>query len=528
MSTRSPGVLGPAGLGHPVVLDRRMRDWLALALAGVIPAAVALGVTVAFPQANVLVFIAIIVGAIAVVALINSSRLEVTVTILAIYLLLLDGPVKLGIGSHEATAAVPDVLIGAVSLGALLRLAVRRERVQMPPLSAWVLAFIGTVVIEAFNPQTASILKVLAGFRQELQWVPFFFFGYVLLRSKSRLRILFVIVGVCAAANAVVSTYQTALSPAQLAGWGPGYRALYQPTTIGKAAGHARVYDSEGEARARPVGLGSDSGFSGGVGMLGLTFSLGLLAIWKRRRWVPVVIALASMAGIITGLGRLQVVGALLSVVFFILFAALAGRQGRRAVAALLTVVLVAIPVGVGFLTVVRSGTFKRYESFENSSASELATHKAGAYTLIPHELETLPFGVGLGTVGSIGGVGGRVTDLLEGHTVSAETQYNLLADELGAPGLLLWSVLSVFIVVVVARGLRTVRDPDLAILLSAACAPFAAMIITGFSGPFQTSSALGPYFWLTVGIVAYWFAGPGRSRRVIVASAPQANLVTA
>jgi hypothetical protein len=509
-----------------VVLDRRMRDWIALVLSGVIPAGLALALTVEFPQANVLVFIAIIAGAIAVVALVNSSRLEITCTILAIYLLMLDGPVKLGIGAHEATAAVPDLLIGAVCLGAVLRLVVHKERVSMPPLSAWVLAFVGTVAIEAFNPKTAGILKVLAGFRQELQWVPFFFFGYVLLRSKSRLRMLFVIVSVCAAANAVVSTYQTALSPSQLAGWGPGYRALYQPTSIGKAAGHARVYDSEGEARARPVGLGSDSGFSGGVGMLGLTFSLALLATWKRRRWVAVVTALASMAGIITGLGRLQVVGALLSVVFFIVFAALAGGQGRRAIAALLTVILVAIPVSVGFLTVVRSGTFKRYSSFENNSASELATHKAGAYTLIPHELETLPFGVGLGTVGSIGGVGGRVTDLLEGHTVSAETQYNLLADELGTPGLLLWVVLSVYIVVVVARGLRKVRDRDLAILLSAACAPFAAMIITGFSGPFQTSSALGPYFWLAIGITAYWFAGRGRVRSPSLVHAPEANML--
>jgi hypothetical protein len=512
--------------GHPVVLDRRIRDLLALAFAGVIPAALALALTVEFPQANVLVVVAIIAGAIAVLALINSSRLERTVTIVVIYLLLLDGPVKLGIGAHEATAAVPDVLIGAVCLGALMRLVVRRERVQMPPLSAWVLAFVGTVLIEAFNPKTAGALKALAGFRQELQWVPFFFFGYLLLRSKSRLRMLFVIVGVCAAANAVVATYQTALSPAQLAGWGPGYRALYQPTTIGKAAGHARVYDSEGEARARPVGLGSDSGFSGGVGMLGLTFSLALIATWKRRRWVPVVLALASMAGIITGLGRLQVVGALLSVAIFILFASFAGRQTRRPIAALLTVTLVAIPVGLLFLTVVRSGTFKRYGSFENSSASGLATHKAGAYTLIPHELETLPFGVGLGTVGSIGGVGGRVTNLLEGHTVSAETQYNLIADELGAPGLVLWAVLSIYVVVVVTRGLRTIRDPDLAILLSAACAPFAGMIIIGFSGPFQTSAALGPYFWLAIGIAAYWFAGRRRIRAPSLAPVPETNVL--
>jgi len=522
MSSRASGVwkpTQPAGLEHPVVFDRRLRDLLALVFAGVIPAALALGLTVAFPRASVLLVIAIIAGAIAVLALVNNSRLEITVTIVGIYLLILNGPVKLGIGAHEATAAVPDVLIGAVCLGALLRLLVRRERVQAPPLSAWVLAFVGTVLIEAFNPKTAGLLKALAGFRQQLQWMPFFFFGFVLLRSKGRLRMFFVIVSVCAAANAVVSTYQTALSPSQLATWGPGYRALYQPTTLGKKASGARVFDSEGEARARPVGLGSDSGFSGGVGMLGLPFSLALLATWRRRRWVAAVLALAAMAGIITGLGRLQVIGALLSVVFFILFASFAGRQARRSIAALLTVVLLAIPVGLAFVTVVRSGTFKRYSTFESSSASEIATHKSAAYTLIPKQLAALPFGVGLGTVGAVGGVGGRVTDLFNGHTVSAETQYNLLADEVGIPGLLVWVLLSGYVVVIFARGLRTIRDPDLAILLAAAGAPFAAMIVTGFSGPFETSSALGTYFWLAIGLTAYWFAG--RKRIPPLAAAP-------
>ena len=507
MSARLPVLSGPAGLAHPTVLDRRARDLLAQTLAVVVPAALALAITVALPGANVLLVVAAIVAILAVLALMKSTRLALTTTVVGVYLLILDGPVKLGIGAREATAAAPDVLVGAVCLGALLRMIVRRERLRMPPLSAWVLAFVGIVLIEAFNPKTVGVVKVLLGFRQQLQWVPFFFLGYALLRSKLRLRMLFLIVGVCAVANGIVSTYQTKLSPGQLASWGPGYRQVYQPTTVGASAGGARVYFSgEGEARARPVGLGSDDGFSGGVGMLGLPFGLALLATWRsRRRWVAAVIALGSLAAIITGLGRLQVVGALLAVAAFVAFAALGG-QSRRALAALATVVLLAIPFGAAYLTIIRPGTFKRYESLETSSPEAIATHKQGAYSLIPHELATLPFGVGLGTVGAVGGFGGKVTDLLEGHTVSAETQYNLIADELGAPGLLLWVALSFFIVAVVARGLRSVRDPDLAIMLAAALAPFAAMIGTGLSGPFETSAVLGPYFWLAIGITAYWF----------------------
>ncbi len=50
------------------------------------------------------------------------------------------------------------------------------------------LAFVVLVLAEAFNPDTHGLLKIVGGFRQQLEWVPFFFFGYVLMRSKERLR----------------------------------------------------------------------------------------------------------------------------------------------------------------------------------------------------------------------------------------------------------------------------------------------------------------------------------------------------
>lgn len=47
--------------------------------------------------------------------------------------------------------------------------------------------------------------------------------------------------------------------------------------------------------------------------------------------------------------------------------------------------------------------------------------------------------------------------------------------------------------------------------MLAGAFAPFVALTLEGFSGPFITSTASGPYFWLAVGMAAYWFAGAGR-----------------
>jgi len=516
MTTPRLGLPGGAGVVHPVVLNRRIRDLALLGLAGLIPAVAALGITVALPHTSVLVVLAAIAAVLAVVVLIVNSRLEVSVALLGVYLGLLDGPVKLGIGRSEATAAVRNVLILAVCLGAILRLLVRREPVRLPPLSGWILAFVGVVVLMAFNPKTHGVLHALGGFRQQLQWVPFFFFGYVLIRSKRRLRQLFIIVGVIGLANGVVSSYQTALSPGQLASWGPGYRALVQPSTVGKKASSARTYTSEGEAKVRPPGLGADSGFSGGVGVIALPFSLALLATWRRRRrWVAAVMCLGALLAIATGLGRLQVVGAILGVVAFTALASLAGRRVTRAFAALLVIVALAVPLGALFVSAVGGGTFSRYSSIApGQAASTVPTYKSSAWTKIPQFLSTSPLGVGLGTVGAAGGFGERITELVEGHGVSAETQYNLVADELGIPGLLVWVSLTLFVIALVAAGMRGVRDGELAIMLAGAFAPFVALALEGFAGPFITSSASGPYFWLAIGMAAYWFAGPGRQRR--------------
>jgi hypothetical protein len=513
---------GAIGGVHPAVLDRRIRDLVLIGLTGLIPAVIALGIVVEIPDASfatVVLVLGAIAGVLGVVALMASTRYEVTVTLLALYLGLLDGPVKLGLPGGELTHAVRNILILAVCVGAVMRLVVRREPVRLPALSGWVLAFVAVVALEAFNPKTAGILKVVGGFRQQLQWVPFFFFAFVLMRSKRRFRQFFLIMGVCALANGVLATYQTGLSPAQLASWGPGYRVLFQPVSVGKKAGHARVYGSEGEARVRPVGLGSDSGFSGGVGLLALPFSLALLATWRsRRRWVAAVLALGAIAGILTGLGRLQVVGGVLGVIAFFLLAAVGGRRVKRPLGALLAVVALAVPIGAVFVSIVGSGTFSRYNTFETNSASSIVTHKSAAYTKIPGMLLRDPFGVGLGTVGAVGGFGGANAEPLN---VSSESQYNFIADELGAPGLALWIMLSVYVVVVIARGLRRVRDGELAILLAGACAPFVALIFMGFSGPLTTSAVLGPYFWFAIGIVAYWFAGPGRDARSTIAAEP-------
>ncbi len=507
IATRSRSSDGPRGV-HPVVLDRRIRDIARVALSAFIPAVLALAITVELPSRDLPLVLGAIVAILAIIALMVSSRLEVTVALLAVYLGMFDGPVKLLTGEREVTASIPNVLILAVCLGAVMRIIVRRERVRLPPLSAWVLAFVGVVMIEAFNPNTLGALKVIAGFRQQLQFVPFFFFGYYLMRSKPRFRRLFIIAGVIAAANGVVSAYQTELSPAQLAAWGPGYHNLIY---IGEGSkGGGRIYVSEGEARVRPPGLGSEAGFSGGTGQIALPFCLALLATSRRRRWVAALLCLGALVAIISGLGRAQVIGGSLGVIAFAGLALLAGRRVTRTLASLLAIVVLGVPTAVLLVTSLRGGTFSRYESI-NVTSSSTVLHKESALALVPRYLEAAPFGFGLGIEGPVSGVGGHDTNLINGHEPTSETQYNFIVDELGAPGLLVWTALSLYMIFMIARGMRMVRDGDLAIMLAGFFAPFISLFLESTTGAFTNSAVAGPYFWFAIGVAAYWFAGPGR-----------------
>jgi hypothetical protein len=511
MSALPVQVPGPILDAHPVVVERRRRELLMIGASAVIPLALALAISVAVPHPSLLLLVALAAGGLAVVVLMAMPRYEITVMLVALYIGLLDGPVKLGNSGHghSVTSVVRDVLIAAVALGGLLRLSQSGKRVKLPPLAAWPLALAALVVVEAFNPKTHGILKALGGFRQQLEWLPFFFFGYLIMRSKKRFRGLFLLLGVLALANGVVATYQTRLGPSGLAAWGPGYSQLvYGTNGVG-----GRTYSSEGEAKVRPPGLGSDSGFGGAVGVLALTGTFALLATGRlRRRWPILLLSLGAMVAIATGLGRLQLVGGVLAIVAFAALTLAAGRRVSRPFAVLLTVAVVAIPLGVLFVSLEGAGTFSRYTSVTSAVTSGKDT-KENTLAHLPAVMAGAPFGLGLGVAGAASGFGGGQAaqrELFEGHTVSSETTYNFVADELGLPGLLLWIAFTIRLGALVLPRLRQVRDFELHVDLAAVAATIIAFTVMGTSGPTLASSALGPFFWFAAGVFAYWFAGPG------------------
>lgn len=489
------------------VVQRRLSDLSLTGLSAAIPAALALAVTIAVPHVSLPLVLALIAGLLGLVALIVCSRLEITVTLVVLYLGLLNGPVKLFDSTRELTASIQDVVVIAVCLGVLMRMSVRRERLRLPPLSGWVLAWVALVLVNALNPKTAGILHVLGGFRQQLEYVPFFFFGYALLRSKRRFRQLFVLIGVISLANGVVAAYQTKLTPAQLAGWGPGYHELIYP----EGGGTGRTYVSEGEARVRPPGLGDEAGASGTLGSVALPMCLALVAISRgRKKWIAILLALGSLVAVAVGLGRLELIAAMLGVLVFVGLALLSGRQFARALATIVAVLVLAIPTGALLVSALRSGTFKRYENI--GLTSETTLHKENAWSKIPKYVAASPLGFGLGNSGSISHFGGNAnTNLIEGHGLTSETQYNVLVKELGLPGLILWPLLAIYVSVLFVRRIRRIRDPELAICLIGALAAFVPLPINGSSG-FVTGGPVGAYFWFAIGVAAYWLAGSRRT----------------
>ncbi len=509
MSVPSLRLGSPGGGGaHPAVLERRVRDAVPLALAGAAAVAVATAIAVAVPHPSALPTVAAALGVVGLVALACSPRYGVTLALLALYLGLVDGPLKL-ITASQAASAARDVLIFAILLGMGVRAAVTRQRIGLPPLAGWVVAFVAFVAIEAANPDTHGVLKILGGYRQQLEWVPFFFFGYLAVRSKERLRKLFVLLGVIALANGVVGAYQSQLSPAQLARWGPGYNERI----VGGDGLGGRTYAVEGVGRVRPPALGSDSGFGGSVGVLALPGLLALLAVGRvRRRWPIVLCCLGALLGIATSASRSSLIVAVVGLLAFGLLSLSAGRRARRPRVALGAVVVLAVPVGVVLAASEGNGVFARYEGLVGASARGSGTEsKEHDVAQIPRYLAAAPFGVGLGTYGSASGFGGRQKVTIEGQGVSGESAYNLLALEVGLPGLALWVGLSLSVIALAVRGLRRVRDVELRVYLAAVTATFIALTVEGFSGP-TLAVTTGAYLWFAAGAVAYWFGGSGRA----------------
>jgi hypothetical protein len=503
---------------HPAVLKSRRAENFTLALVGLGLLVMGMAVTVAVPDPSLVTTVGLLLGTFGLMTLAVSSRYEITLALLALYLGLLDGFIKLSSNS-QAASGIRDVLIAAISLGAIVRIASTRGRIRLPPLSGWVIAFATLVLTEAFNPHTGGLTKTAGGFRQHLEWLPFFFFGFAIMRSKRRFRNFFVILGVIASINGVVSTIQTQLTPSQLATWGPGYRGKI----YGTAGVSGRVYyTASGAARVRPPALGSDQGFGGYMGVLALPGAMALLAAGgiRRRSALAILLSVGSLLAIATSEQRTAVLGGVAALAAFAFLSIGTGRATVRAFGAIVALMLVLVAFIFVLGSSFNSEVFSRYSSISPNSATS-TTYNYRDHTLaeIPTDIRHFPFGAGLATAGAAAGFGGTVANRL-----SAESQYNYVTVELGLAGLILWVALTTSILVIVFRSLRKVADLEIRLSLAAVFAAFIAFTLMGFGGPTMSSLPFGPYFWFSVGIASYWLASRSKANPVGIFNAMAAR----
>lgn len=427
-----------------------------------------------------------------------SERYEITLAVLLLYLGLLDGVVKLSSGSSLATLG-RDALLYAIALGACVRMILRKTPLRLPPLTGFVLAWVAVCVMQVANPADISLLHAVAALRQHLEFVPLFFFGFVVLRSERRLLGLFLLLVGMAAVNGAVSLIQSGMSPAQLAKWGPGYANL----ELGTATSVARTFVSAaGQAQVRPPGLGGTDGFAGLVGLIAVPGTIVLLSSLRRSiklGWLLIPATILTIMGIVISQTRLDVVGSVLAL-FAFLALTLTSRRG-------LTVLMLAAAIGLaGFFIV---------SSFVSSSASRYSTiapakvvgtavvARQGTLALIPTYIADYPLGAGVGSVGPAAGsaIGGSTV----GSELNGESEITFLLVETGIPGLI---VMVAFAIATLKAGLalRRVVDPELQRCLMALTAVLISLLAAWLIGPVTSESPTSPFIWLSGGCLGYWY----------------------
>jgi glycosyltransferase involved in cell wall biosynthesis len=489
-------------------------------LSGLLTAAAVIAATIAISAASggALLLALLISGAVLLcVWMVVSDRYELTLAILFLYLGLLDGYVKLKLNTSWATLG-RDALLYAIVAGALVRAAVRKKPIELPPLTGWVLAFCAVVLIQVFNPANGSWGHSIASVRPHLEFVPLFFLGYWTMRSKTRLRGFLLVLLLVAAVNGIVSFIQFNLTPGQFAGWGPGYEKLI----YGAGSDSARAFvDSSGILRTRPFGLGGDAGFGGVVGMLAVPAALALVVARVRARplFLCLILSLAAGAGVavITSQARFAVISSVLAALAFGILASVS----RRVIGTFVALAL-AVAVTVATISVVSGNSQSPFRKYKTITPDRVLTttynYRRDTLALVPKYATRYPLGAGIGSAGPAGGYGSGLT---RGSNLNAESEPTYLLIELGIPGLLLLLAFNLKLFGLALRRAHRLPDVELRLLLAALIAPLFALFAGWIVGIATASSPASPYFWFVAGIAAYWLAATGVERRASAVTAP-------
>lgn len=444
-----------------------------------------------------------------------TKRTNLALAFVLLYLGLLDGVVKLSTGSQNATLG-RDVLLYAVAIGMAAR---SRGPRQMPALAGWVFAWIAAILVQLANPGNLSLFHAVASTRQDLEFVPLFFIGFVAVRTKTNLHAFFAIMLALASINGAVAVYQSTLTPAQLGAWGPGYANLL-------TGGAARSFDTaNGKANVRPPALGSDEGFGGVLSGTALPGGIVLLIAYRRRKWLLALIVLGlvgAAVGVLTSEARSAVVIAIVSLLALLAVVGV-GRQAGRALIGLLVVSAMAF-VGVEVTSSYSQNAFARYSSIApGNAASTIAGSRSSTFAATTAYLKEIPFGAGLGLVGPAArpGTSGSSATAVQapgsGATGgwNAESEFNYLIVESGIPGLLVLLGFQWTLFRTVVTRVRRERDPEVVLLMAGLAAPLFGYFAGWFVGVYTAETPGSAYLWFAAGVLSWWLVTRQREMRL-------------
>jgi hypothetical protein len=432
------------------------------------------------------------------ICMLISRRVEVSLTVMLLYLGLADGVLKLQSGSQFATLG-RDALLYAIAIGMLLRMVVRGGSIRWPPLSGWILAWFAVVLVQLLNPEMSGWAHGIASLRQDLEFVPLFFIAAAVMTSIGRVRGFLLALLIVSAINGAVGLVQSTLSPDQLAHWGRGYADLINGTH-----GAPRLaVGANGEAKVRPPGLGGDMGFAGILGAIAIPGGLALLLSaprgWRYKAMLAVLLVFAGL-GPITSQSRSAVLTTITAVLAFMVMMGFS-KQAKRALAGL---AVISVFVIVAVLIVNGSGNtdaFYRYQSIAPTKVvGTTVDSRSGNFSLIPEYISQYPLGAGIGSTGPAYGQFGAPK-----HRVSGESQFTFLIVEVGVPGLALFLAFQASLLFTAVRGLRRLEDPEAQMLLAGVVAPLFGFVVNWIVGINTTSVPNAPYMWFATGIISVW-----------------------
>jgi hypothetical protein len=438
----------------------------------------------------------------ALVWLATTRRTLAALAVFMVYIGAIDGYAKLSTGSTPVTL-VRDALLFAIVAGVLLRAQVTGQRLRLPPLGAWVVAFVLLVFAQMLNPNAGTVVHSLGGVRQHVEFVPLFFLAFAFVRSVRALRWFVVLLLLIASANGAASWVQFNSTPQQFAAWGPGYaeRVLAQ----GRFTDSGRTFATTNDrSRTRPFGLGSDAGAGGIMGALALGGLLVMVTRFGRLRHLlfAAAMALGVVIAIVTSQGRGAVVAAMIVVVSYGVLTATSGRR----LASLLGVVVVGLVAFAIVESIVgaEGSASLRYEGLSSSRILQTTTEARGSsLAAIPENIAEYPFGAGLGTAGPASSVAGAPA---AAGLADAESWYSFMTLETGVVGMLLLAGFTIALFGLALTRVRLEPDPEARALLAAILAPLAAIIALYAVGGGLTAATPGaPYLWTAGGLVSYW-----------------------